>query len=249
MKKVVLLCFCCICIHPYLASSSEVQEKIEKPVEQAISIMQNTQKEEENWRHLQEKLSAELELLEKRVNQLTTFRDNQKEQLAFTNERIRTKKQQLADVKRISEEMGPYISLLIEKLTVLPDSGLPFLHKERQERMAKLVEIRNDPEISVSEQYRKAMEALFIEAEFGVTIETYQEMLDFDNQKTLVNVLRLGRLGLYYITLDESRCGYYNIAEKRWQPLADSIFFHSRLRSPLLASNVLQNLSTCHLAG
>ena len=65
------------------------------------------------------------------------------------------------------------------------------------------------------------MEALQIEAEYGITLETYQEMLENDDEKTLVNILRLGKLGLYYVTLDESRCGFYNVADNHWQLLSD----------------------------
>lgn len=221
----MLLCFYCILTYPQATYSSEVQEKIEKPVEEAISIMQNTQKEEESWRRIQDKLSAELELLESRVAELTAFRDKQKEQLTQTNRRIASKKQQLADVQQIGKEMNPFLTQLVAQLTALPENDLPFLQAERQQRMKKLVDILGDPEITVSEQYRKAMEALLIEAEFGVTIETYQETLGIDNQQTLVNILRLGRLGLYYVTLDEGSCGYYNIAEQNWQTLSDSYIY------------------------
>ena len=37
-----------------------------------------------------------------------------------------------------------------------------------------------------------------------------------------MDFLRLGRLGLYYLTLDESEAGYWDKREQRWQVLDDS---------------------------
>lgn len=221
MKILHYLIIFCLFLYPVTVHSTEVQEKVEQPVEDAITLMQSTQTDEEDWRQLQEQLSTELELLESRVQQLTEFRDQQKVELAQTNNRIDIKKQQLADVLRIEQEMQPFLVQLTQRLTELPEEGLPFLLDERNTRMAKLEGILRDPEISISEQYRKAMEALLIETEFGITLETYQEKLTHDNESVLVNILRLGRLGLFYVSLDESSCGFYNIATKDWQILPD----------------------------
>jgi hypothetical protein len=64
------------------------------------------------------------------------------------------------------------------------------------------------------------MEALLIEAEYGFTTEVYQEEIPVQGETILVNVFRLGRLNLFYLSLDRESCGFYNIAEKSWQPLS-----------------------------
>ena len=37
-----------------------------------------------------------------------------------------------------------------------------------------------------------------------------------------MDVFRLGRLNLFYLTLDQEHCGFYNEAERTWQPLDES---------------------------
>jgi hypothetical protein len=76
-----------------------------------------------------------------------------------------------------------------------------------------------DPEVSVSEKFRKAMEALLVEAEYGSTIEVYQQTIAVDDAPSLVNVFRLGRISLFYQTLDQKRCGFYDVAAAAWRPL------------------------------
>lgn len=217
----LILCFLQFFLYPQPGLSGQVKQLIEQPVENAISILQKTQIDKEDWRQLQEKLALELEGLESHVKQLNNAKEQHNKQISLAKTRLNLKRQQLADIQRIKVEMTPFLARVVERLEKLPEQGLPFLQKERRKRIARLNEILHDPDTSISEQYRKTMEALQIEAEFGITIETYQEKLAGDQQQKLVNILRLGRLGLYYVTLDASGCGFFNVAEDRWQLLPD----------------------------
>ncbi|MBU1567791.1 MAG: DUF3450 domain-containing protein, partial [Proteobacteria bacterium] len=64
------------------------------------------------------------------------------------------------------------------------------------------------------------LEALLVEAEYGNTIEVYQETIGLDGREVLVDIFRLGRVGLFFQTLDQKSCGFYNVAIAAWQPLA-----------------------------
>lgn len=70
-----------------------------------------------------------------------------------------------------------------------------------------------------------------VETEYGRTIEAYSGDLKRDDNNHTVDFLRLGRLGLYYLTLDESEAGYWNKREKRWQILDDR--YRSAIRQGL----------------
>jgi hypothetical protein len=73
--------------------------------------------------------------------------------------------------------------------------------------------------VAISEKYRKVMEALLVEAEYGFTIEAYQETITIDGQPLLADIFRLGRISLFYQSLDRKRCGFYNAAKGVWQSL------------------------------
>jgi hypothetical protein len=63
------------------------------------------------------------------------------------------------------------------------------------------------------------MEALLVEAEYGSTIEVYQQTIELDNAPSLVNLFRLGRISLFYQTLDRKQCGFFDVAAADWRPL------------------------------
>lgn len=222
LEKGLILTLFFMIMAPASGGCDEVKNKIEQPVEDSIAIMKQTQKDEEEWRRLQEKLSAELTALEDEVEQLRVEKSELETLVSQTRTRLAAKKKQLEDIRAIERDLKPFLEELITRIESLPNEGIPFLLDERQKRSERLNVIFNDPEVSISEKYRKIMEALQIEAEFGITIETYQDTINGPDGELLVNIFRLGRLGLYYVYLDESGCGFYNIAEKTWQELPDS---------------------------
>ncbi len=214
----ILIFLLCFSVLP--ATGSETRRRIEKPVQKAIDTRQATQEAEFQWRLDQEKLMARYEELEAEKKRLTQQTDELKEQVAATRSRIATKEKQLADIEQISDQIGPFVHELIDRLEALIIEGPPFLMKERERRVENLTRLADDPEVPISEKYRKAMEALLVEAEYGFTIETYQETIEIDGQPLLVDIFRLGRINLFFQSLDQKKCGLFNVAENEWQLLS-----------------------------
>lgn len=98
-------------------------------------------------------------------------------------------------------------------------SGAPFLVAERTSRLERLRQLRdgNDPELT--EKYRRLLEAYRIELDYAKSIETYQDVLQDSGSKRLVEFLRLGRLGLYYQTLDGRESGVWDAGQGNWRRL------------------------------
>ncbi|MFO7840287.1 MAG: DUF3450 domain-containing protein [Desulfosalsimonadaceae bacterium] len=199
---------------------AHAEDRIEQPVKDAIDIRQKTQKRQEAWRQEKQRRLARLEALQKAQERLKSRKEKLKDAAQAAKERIADKKKQIADIDAISGEIQPFLEKLLKKLKTRIDADLAFLPEERIRRIEKLDRLIADPEAATSQKYRKMMEALLIEAEYGFTNEVYQQTISVEGQKRLVNIFRLGRLNLFYLTLDHAHCGFYNIAEKTWEPLS-----------------------------
>nr|WP_321400418.1 DUF3450 domain-containing protein [uncultured Desulfobacter sp.] len=201
------------------ALAGNVKKQIEAPVHEAVGIEQKTQAQEAQWRTEKDKKTLEFEALEKELAMVQQERDTEAARKTALISDITQTTKQLADIAEIESQMAPYLCDLLDKLKTLNSNDLPFLQAERQNRIQALEELNANPEAPVSEKFRKLMEALLVETEYGTTIEVYQQTIPLSGEKTLVNIFRLGRLRLFYQTLDKRQCGFFNPAQKAWQPL------------------------------
>jgi hypothetical protein len=201
--------------------AQNVKKQIEAPVHKAVGIEQKTQAQEAQWRNEKEKKTLEFEALEKELAMMEQERDTEAVRKTALISDITQTTRQLADIAEIESQMAPYLRELLDKIKTLNSKDLPFLQAERQKRIQALEELNADPEAPVSEKFRKLMEALLVETEYGTTVEVYQQTIPLSGEETLVNIFRLGRLRLFYQTLDKRQCGFFNPAQKAWQPLED----------------------------
>ncbi|MCG8619131.1 MAG: DUF3450 domain-containing protein [Desulfobacterales bacterium] len=201
---------------PQAGAQTSVSDDIEKPVKQAIDTRQATQAAQEKWDGERSKLIAQYDRLKARNEQLTAVRDRlstRADKLTAANRALEAEK---AEAERIATEMHPHLSSVTDRINALIRTDAPFLHQERITRMTKLAAIVEDPEITVAEKYRKTMEALFIEAEYGNTVEVYQEKIRLDDSEVLGNIFRLGRVSLFFLSLDQANAAVFDVASEHW---------------------------------
>jgi hypothetical protein len=217
VKRSLTLCFL-LGIWPFPVMG-DTKGQIEEPVRQSITTRKETQQQEEEWRKEKEKLAFQFEQLQKRQAKIKSRTAQLRKQIKATRTRVALKEKQLSDIEQITRRINPFLKDLITALKERIADDLPFLTTERRERVERLESLMADPGIDINEKYRKVMEALQVEAEYGFSIETYQETITLDGQTLLADIFRLGRLGLYCLSLDHRQVGIYNPAAKAWQPL------------------------------
>ncbi len=196
-------------------------EKIEQPVKESIDIRQESQKTHEKWE--QEKASLILAYEKLRFEHQAAQEKNrelvaQKKSMTKQNQTLFKQTQAFLKIKK---ELFPFLEQMVEQLDTLVANDVPFLKEERSMRLSRLKKMMDDPEVTISEKYRKVMEAIFIEAEYGSTIEVYQEKIKMGGQEVLGNIFRLGRVSLFFLSMDQTSCAYFNVASNVWEPLAE----------------------------
>jgi hypothetical protein len=202
--------------------AEQVTDKIKKPVEDSITIRQNTQKDIEKWSEKKSILNDEYDLLVENEKRLIIERKHLIQELEAMQNRIIDLENQIMSMEQISEKLKPFLYDIYVRLLDSVDQGAPFLKEERSERLVNLKKTLDDTQIVLGEKFRKVMEALVLEADYGNTLEVYQEKILLTNEDVLVNVLRLGRISLFFETLDQQTTGYFDLAKNQWKPLPQS---------------------------
>ncbi|ODN66608.1 hypothetical protein A9E74_01671 [Methylophaga muralis] len=78
--------------------------------------------------------------------------------------------------------------------------------------------------MNLAEKFRRIFEAYQVETEYGRTLEAYQGEMETEDRSRTVDFLRVGRVGLYYLTLDQREAGMWDQDTRSWQQLPrDSI--------------------------
>jgi hypothetical protein len=126
---------------------------------------------------------------------------------------LQTVTKQIAEIENTSHEALPMMQKMLATLDQFVKLDLPFLVEERAKRVAQLQDTMGRADVSISEKYRRIVEAYQIEMEYGRTIEAYQGKI---GDKT-VDFLRAGRVALMYQTLDGKETGYWDVEKKTWK--------------------------------
>ena len=128
-------------------------------------------------------------------------------------------RQQIAEVKKTRKEILPLMLEMYGVLEKFIQLDMPFLIKERKNRLMEMKAIMNRADVTLSEKYRRLMEAYGIENEYGKTLEAYHGMQNINGQEIDVNYLRVGRIALIYQTRDGGHQAYWDNSKKEWVSL------------------------------
>jgi rubrerythrin len=132
---------------------------------------------------------------------------------------------QLMSLAQTEQATLPLLVRMQNMLEQFVAADLPFLVDERQQRIERLARLMDRADVSLAEKYRQILEAYQIEAEYGRTLEAWTGTLAQDGQTRSgetreVTFLRLGRVALYYQTLDGEESGRWSRQQGGWQTLA-----------------------------
>ncbi len=128
---------------------------------------------------------------------------------------------QLTDFQVVQTDIVPLMFDMIDSLEKFIAADLPFNLTERRERVDRLREMMDDSEITISEKYRKIMEAYQIEVGFGRDMEAVVGDLATGGETRKVEFLRIGRILLAYQTANKEETGFWNKNTGQWELLPD----------------------------
>ena len=122
----------------------------------------------------------------------------------------------------IERQITPLMLRMIKGLEEFVSLDVPFLPEERTTRLQGLNEMMDRADVSVSEKFRRILEAYQVEVDYGRTIESYAGNVKINDKEQEVNFLRIGRVALVYQSRDKQTMGIWNQKSKQWDVLDDS---------------------------
>ena len=150
--------------------------------------------------------------LEKYITQLEAFRENQQEQDTALD-------RQLNSIAVTGQNVLPLLSEMVNALQDFIKLDLPFQTSARNEAVIRLRSLLNRSEVGIAEKYRAIVSGYSDEQAYGRNIGHYRQTIEIDGEERSADILRIGRLALYYQTLDGDEVGKWDRALESWEPL------------------------------
>lgn len=171
-----------------------------------------------------QKLANEYKRLLQNADRQEQVSEELNDKLAQQKTEIDSLREQLAGRDITQQRIVPLMRSMADNLEQFIALDLPFHQEERLGRAIKVKQMLNSSSYSLPEQYRAVLSAYQQELEFGRSIEAWRGELQLTNdegtKETLtVEFLRLGRLALYFQTMDGGRSGAWNREKKTWEEL------------------------------
>ncbi len=158
----------------------------------------------------------------KLVEALKVYNAQLKDQIAAQSKANTEIQASIQSAQGLEPQVAPLLGKMVSALDKFVKADLPFKLEERQKSVNLLKNLMVDTTASTSVRFRSIMDIYSAELEYGTTVEAYDSVLNIDGQETPVDMLRVGRVGLYYQTKDQKTSAMYDNTNKTWKVLPSS---------------------------
>jgi hypothetical protein len=167
----------------------------------------------------------------KQIDAIGVYNHQMRGLIASQEEELASLEDQLDRVELVGRSVTPLMLRMIEAIEAFVSLDVPFLKRERGDRIAALRTLMGRADVTNAEKYRSIMEAYQIENEYGRTIEAYRSTIERGGDTKTVDFLRFGRIVLVYQTLDGDESSVWDQQSREWVLLDNS--YRSSIRAGL----------------
>jgi len=218
------------------AVSAEDLDAVISKGDQRIRVAQASQDRIEDIVDSTRSLETDYRTVLKEIDGLQVYNELLGTQIGAQEGEIEDLAASIDQVTVIERQITPLMMRMIDGLDQFIELDMPFLMEERRERVAGLREMMARADVSVAEKFRRVTEAYQIEMDYGRTMLAYKGTIEMDGGTREVNFLRVGRVGLYYQSVDAERTGAWNPETGEWVVL-DSSEARNQVRLGLRMAN------------
>lgn len=187
-----------------------------------IRVAQESQERVDTLASETQDLLVDYRLELRTIEDLKAYNILKEREIADQLRQMKTLRSSIERAVLIDRQILPLIGRMVDVLDKFVSADVPFLLDERTRRVQELRGILKMSDVTPSEKFRRVFEAYQIENDYGRTIEAYHGTVALEDEKLEGTLLRVGRIGLYFLTEDEDTVGFWNPSTKAWEELSGS---------------------------
>jgi hypothetical protein len=201
---------------PAAAARAQDAATLSETVAKTVETHQQTQKKQEAWADEQAELTARLRAARAQVDFFEKRKAVEQKEVSELEKGIAELQRRTVESVRLNESLIDTLNVVMARLESFVESDLPFLMDERRARIAGVKDALARPDFTGAEKLRRVLEALQVEANYGSLAEVYQEKIIVNDEEVHADMVRIGRVSVYWLTPDGQRVGEYDRAQGKW---------------------------------
>lgn len=208
-----------------LLPGAALADKTDDIVNKGVSRMKAgaaSQKRIDDISEKTDKIISQYHQQRKVVEGLKIYNDRLRRTLTAQQVAMGKLEKSIEDASLIERQIVPLMLRMINGLEKFIVADLPFKLDERSARIERIKGYLTNANISAAERFRQVLDAYSTENSYGTTIAVYTDTVSINSEDVSVNMLQVGRTGLYYQTLDATRSGYWDVTGRVWVELDSS---------------------------
>ena len=202
-------------------TAQEQAEEVRGTVDGTVEVEKQTQKKRDGWAADRAALLARYESAKANVEFLERTIVIETKEVAALESAIAELERRLDESDRLNAVLADTLNAIVRDLETWVDRDIPFLQGERHKRLENLKNAMAKPDLTGAEKLRRVLEALQVEANYGNTVEMHTSVIQLPGERLSVDLLRLGRVHVFWRTPDGSRVGEFDRATRTWVELPD----------------------------
>jgi len=200
-----------------LAVSADSLSDGQAAISQADRSGQRSQKNIEKLDDRSQQLLNEYRQLKAESDQLALYNEQMTRIVSDQEAELTSLERQISEIERTERGVLPLMSRMLDNLEQFTALDTPFLPKERAARIALLRDMMTRADVTISEKFRRVLEAYQVEVDYGRNIEAYRG----EQQGVSYDFLRVGRVALYRLSNDGQQAWLWSREQQNWLPLEE----------------------------
>lgn len=224
-------------------ASAQTVDDMTQVGEQWLTAQQESQQRVNTLANETRDIDAEYERIARQIEGLQAYNKQLRTQISAQEKEIAKTEASIFKATEVDRQLLPLLNNMVSTYEELVEVSIPFAPKERAGRIKFLNETIDRADVAAAEKFRQVLDAYMTEMEYGSTIEAYNDVINVDGVDREVNILRLGRVGLYYQTAGREQTGMWDAQQGTWVPLdtefRNGVYQAIRVANKLTAPSLL----------
>jgi hypothetical protein len=195
---------------------SQDAKQLSDTVNQTVETHQQTQKKQDAWAEEKADFAARYRSARAQVDYLEKRKAFEEKELKALDDGIAELERRMVESVRLNDSLEDSLNAVMGRLENWLSHDVPFLMEERTARLAGVRETIAKPDVTGAEKLRRVLEALQVEANYGNVVDVSQERLKIGNEEIQADVIRVGRVSVFWRSPDGKRVGEYDRGAGRW---------------------------------